>query len=226
MTTDRKSTNKERFPLMTGLITLVGLGIVVAASGFAYAASQETHDPFCASCHTQPESTFFERSTSAPATDLASFHTPQNTRCIDCHSGPGVIGRMQAELLGARNAAAWYLHLATQPAPLTFAIQDANCLKCHQDVTQPGFIPKENVTVPTGGGGGEGGEGGRGETGRPNHWHQQLAQWQAVDPTVPGCTTCHFSHSTGTTAQTGFEDAQTTTTVCNACHVVLRRGRG
>jgi nitrate/TMAO reductase-like tetraheme cytochrome c subunit len=64
------------------------------------------HDQFCASCHTQPESIFFQRSTGALAVDLASFHTTQKTRCIDCHSGPGLFGRMQAELLGARNASA------------------------------------------------------------------------------------------------------------------------
>jgi DNA-directed RNA polymerase subunit M/transcription elongation factor TFIIS len=158
----------------------------------------------------------------APATDLAAYHTGQNTRCIDCHSGPGISGRLAAELLGARNAAAWYLHLAKQPAPLTFGIQDANCLKCHPTVTQRGFAAKENIAVPSG----EGEGGGRGETGRPNHWHEQLAQWQAVDPAAASCTSCHGGHATNASAQTGFMDAPTTTLVCNACHVVLRRGRG
>ncbi|MEJ2563466.1 MAG: hypothetical protein P8Z42_12365, partial [Anaerolineales bacterium] len=83
---------------MAGILVL---GFVLAASGFAFAASKESHDPFCASCHTQPESTFFERSLDVEAVDLASFHTQETTRCIDCHSGPGVLGRMQAEWLGA-----------------------------------------------------------------------------------------------------------------------------
>jgi nitrate/TMAO reductase-like tetraheme cytochrome c subunit len=217
MTTDRPSTGKKRFPLLTVLAALAALGVVLAAGGFTFAANQETHDPFCASCHTQPESTFFQRSTSAQAVDLASFHTTQKTRCIDCHSGPGLFGRMQAELLGARNASVWYLHTATQPAPLTFPIKDANCLKCHQDVTQKGYIPKQAVTIPGGGG--------RGEA-RINHWHENLARWQAADPNAGDCTSCHSGHLAGGSAQTGFQIAQTTTNTCDACHRVLRRGGG
>lgn len=217
MTTDRPSPGKKRFPLLTVLVALVVLGVVLAASGFTFAASQETHDPFCGSCHTEPESTFLQRSTSTQAEDLASFHTTQTTRCIDCHSGPGLVGRMQAELVGARNATTWYLHIATQPAPLIFPIQDANCLKCHQDVTQQGFIPKESATIPSSG------ESGRGETGRNNHWHQFLARWQAADPNASGCTSCHSGHSTSSGAQTGFQDAPTTNNLCDACHRVLRR---
>ena len=156
---------RRRPSFLTGLFGLAGLAVVLAAGGFTFAASQESHDSFCASCHTQPETIFFERSTSANAVDLASFHTAKETRCIDCHSGPGLFGRMQAELLGARNAAAFYTHTAVQPAKLTYPIQDANCLKCHQDVTQRGFVPKEAVTIP-------GGEGRRGEEGGNNHWHE------------------------------------------------------
>ncbi len=150
------------------------LAVVLTAGGFAFAASQETHDPFCASCHTQPESTFFQRTTGSQPVDLASFHTEKTTRCIDCHSGPGLFGRMGAELLGARNALAWYTHTAAQPAKLTVPISDANCLKCHQDVVQSGYVPK---TAVQGLGGRRGGE----ESG-PNHWHERLAEWQASTP--------------------------------------------
>ncbi len=217
-------TSQRRFPILTVLLGVAALGIVLAAGGFTFAASQETHDPFCASCHTEPESTFFQRSTAAQAVDLAAFHTAQQTRCIDCHSGPGTIGRMQAELLGARNAAAWITHTDVQPAPLTYPIQDQNCLKCHQDVVQRGFVAKEAITIPSGGGeqGGEGGEGGRGELGPRNHWHTFLARWQIVDPGAGSCTSCHTGHSTGSTAQNGFLDAQTTRNECNACHRATR----
>jgi hypothetical protein len=215
----------KRFPVLPMLLGLVAVGIVLVAGGFTFAASQETHDSFCASCHSEPESTFYQRAVAAQAADLASFHTAQQTRCIDCHSGAGPIGRIQAELLGARNAAAWYTHTAVQPARLTFPIQDQNCVKCHADLTQPGFVAKEQITIPSapGGGGGEG-EGGRGEQGRRNHWHTFLARWQLIDPTAGSCTSCHSGHTTGSTAQNGFLDAQTTANECNACHRVLRRG--
>jgi hypothetical protein len=153
------------------------------------------------------------------ARGLASFHTGQQTRCIDCHSGTGTFGRMQAELLGARNATAWYLHTSVQPAPLTHPIQDGNCLKCHQDVTQRGFIPKEAITIP-------GGEGGRGEGRRNNHWHELLTRWQGADPNAGSCTSCHSGHTTSGSAQTGFLDTLATNSTCDACHRVLRREGG
>ncbi|MEJ2557957.1 MAG: hypothetical protein P8186_17365, partial [Anaerolineae bacterium] len=139
MTVKQPSPRKKISRFASVLIGIVALGIFLTAGGFTFAATQETHDPFCASCHTQPESTFFQRSTDAQAVDLAAYHTAQKTRCIDCHSGPGVLGRMRAEWLGAHNALAWYTHTAIQPAKLTVPIQDANCLKCHQDVTQRGY---------------------------------------------------------------------------------------
>ncbi len=190
----------------------------MAISGFGFAASQETHDAFCASCHTQPESTFFQRSSGPQPVDLASFHTVQKTRCIDCHSGQGLFGRVQAELMGARNALKWYTGTAIQPAVLTYAIGDQNCLKCHQQVTQQGFSPQEQITVPSGVNAGR--EGG----GRANHWHQFLARWQAASPTAGNCVSCHSGHAAGSTAQNGFMNAQNVQDTCNACHQVLRHG--
>jgi nitrate/TMAO reductase-like tetraheme cytochrome c subunit len=220
MTSEGPSPRKRTRRLILVLATVVIVGILLTAGGFAFAASQESHDPFCASCHTQPESTFFQRSTAAQPTDLASHHTAQQTRCIDCHSGPGLVGRMRAELLGAHNAFAWITHTAIQPAQLTVPIRDANCLKCHRDVTQRGYKPK--VPVAIGGLNIRGGE----EEGRSNHWHEFLARWQATTPNAGTCTSCHSGHLTDGTAQTGFENLQTTRTVCNACHEVLREGRG
>jgi nitrate/TMAO reductase-like tetraheme cytochrome c subunit len=201
-------------------VILLGLGVVLAAGGFTFAASQETHDPFCASCHTQPETSFVERSTASQPADLAAFHTTQETRCIDCHSGVGVTGRMQAELLGARNAFAWYTRTAVQPAQQTIPIDDANCLKCHQEVVQPGFTPTQTVAIE-----GERRRGGE-EEGGPNHWHEDMARWQARVPTAGTCTSCHPGHSTSGTPETGFQDTQVTRQVCNDCHRTLGEGRG
>jgi hypothetical protein len=214
MTQKQSILNKKTIPMIVaGLV----VAVLLAAGGFGFAASKEAHDAFCASCHTQPESTFFQRSTGAQPVDLASFHSPQETRCIDCHSGQGIFGRVQAELLGGRNAFKWYTGSAVQPAVLTFPISDQNCLKCHQQITQRGFSPKEQIAVPGGNSGGEDGEG------RANHWHQFLSRWQAASPTAGSCVTCHSGHSTGTTAQTGFMKAQNVQDTCDACHKVLRK---
>ncbi len=196
------------------LIGIAVLGVLAAAGGFTFAATQETRDSFCASCHTQPESTFYERSTAAQQVDLASFHTTKKTRCIDCHSGQGLTGRMSAELLGARNAFLWYTGTAVQPAKLTIPIDDANCLKCHQQVTSRNYVPTSSGSGITGGF----------EEGRNNHWHAFLARWQAAASNAGSCTSCHPGHSTDGSAQTGFQNQQTTRSVCDACHQVLREG--
>lgn len=220
MTQELKPAGKKPSWVILVLIAAVVVVVVLTASGFAYAASQETHDPFCGSCHTQPESTFLQQATSAPAVNLASYHTTQKTRCIDCHSGQGIVGRVLAEMMGARNAFKWYTGTAVQPAVRVFPIGDGNCLKCHQPVTQRGFTPREQITLA----GVSAGRGG--EEGRANHWHEQLARWQATSATAGTCINCHSGHITGSSAQNGFMAGQNVQGVCEACHQVLRRGEG
>ena len=100
MTIKQSSPRKKIFGLTSVLVGIAALGVFLATGGFIFAASQEAHDPFCASCHTQPKLTFFQRSTDAQAVDLAAYHTAQKTRCIDCHSGQGVWGRMAGRIAG------------------------------------------------------------------------------------------------------------------------------
>jgi hypothetical protein len=189
---------RRRLPLIPIIGGLVLLSALLAAGGFAFAATQEQHDAFCASCHSQPESTFYQRSQGAQPVDLASAHTPKNVTCINCHSGVGVTGRMSAELMGARNAALWYTGRAAQPAPLTFPIGDANCLKCHQEVT--------------------------GSRSQNNHFHYFLARWQAIDPKAATCVSCHGGHTTDGTADIMFLNQATAEAVCQACHTQLGAG--
>ncbi len=211
---------KKRTRILYVVVALAAFGIVFTIAGFTFAATQEQHDSFCASCHTQPESTYFERSIAAQPVDLASFHTTQQVICIDCHSGAGITGRLSAELMGARNALLWYSGTAQQPAPLTIPISDASCLKCHQDVVSQQFVAKEQITVPSGSQGGE-----REEAPR-NHWHIFLAEWQANSSTAATCVSCHGGHSTDGTAQFGYMVNQTVQQECDACHQALRRRRG
>ncbi len=124
---------------------------------------------------------------------------------------------MQAEMLGARNAFKWYTGTAIQPAVQVFPIGDGNCLKCHQQVTQRGFTPQEQISVP-----GIRARGGEGEGGN-NHWHVQMARWQAASSSAGTCVSCHSGHKTVGTAQTGFMD-QNIQAMCNGCHQVLRGG--
>jgi len=179
-------------------VLLVGVGLVIflPASGCTFAGSQEQHDIFCSSCHTQPESTFYQRSLGTQAVDLASAHKAKQVRCIDCHSGVGVAGRIQAELLGAHNALAYYSKTAVEPAKLTRPIADANCLKCHQDINGPVDMN--------------------------NHFHVFLPRWQAVDPNAATCVSCHQGHSDNGNSQIMFLNEATTREVCQACHAAIR----
>lgn len=204
MPTTRKSRRHKRrsfkpSPLLKIILAGAGVAALLAVSGFTFAASRETHDSFCASCHTQPESTFYQRSITNPPVDLASAHKAEQTRCIDCHSGIGVFGRMGAELLGAHNALAFYTRTAVQPAVLTKSIGDANCLKCHQDVTAQ--APEIN-----------------------NHFHVFLFRWQAADPNAAHCVSCHGGHTTEGSADTRFMSDATVRPQCEACHQALGEG--
>jgi predicted CXXCH cytochrome family protein len=187
--------SKKSFKLLPTLLIVGLVGLLLAGGGFAFAATQEANNSFCASCHTQPESTFYQRSVDAQPVDLASYHNAKKINCIDCHSGDGLGGRLQAELLGAHNALAFYTGTAVQPAVLTQPLGDQNCLKCHQVVTK--------------------------QTARNNHFHGFLARWQSVDAKAGRCVSCHNGHTTDGTAQNRFQNTVRSRAVCDACHAKL-----
>jgi predicted CXXCH cytochrome family protein len=190
-----RSTSKFPWPVVGIAAAIV---LLLAGSGLGFAASQEENDSFCASCHTQPESTYYERSLAATPVDMASSHhttNDQNSKCIDCHSGSGITGRLAAMLLGARNAFMLFTHTATQPAPLTVPIQDENCIKCHDNISR--------------------------QTDLSNHFHAFLARWQAADPKAASCVDCHSAHTTGGDAAQGYLLADRVNPICDRCHQAL-----
>jgi predicted CXXCH cytochrome family protein len=175
------------------------VAVVMAAGGFGFAASMEENNAFCASCHTQPESTYFARFQAAAPADLASQHNAKAVKCIDCHSGPGTPGRISAMLEGANNAVKFYTRSYTQPAVLRGTYPNDNCLKCHQVVLTP--------------------------TDMNNHWHSFLPQLQAAAPTTTvRCAACHTTHATDGDVQLMWLNQTKTEAVCQSCHNVLRGG--
>jgi predicted CXXCH cytochrome family protein len=188
---------RRKWPLI--LVVAIPVALVLLGAGTGAVAMQfENHDDFCASCHSEPENTYVQRESAAP-TDLASFHKTKDVRCIDCHSGPGLVpGRVNSLLLGARDLLAWTTGRATQPAVHTRPIEDANCLKCHAEVTaQRDFN---------------------------NHFHVLLSRWQAQDKNAATCVSCHQAHHTDGEEQLKFLNRVTTVNVCQSCHAVLRGG--
>ena len=189
---------KWRGPVWVG----IGLLLMIIA-GFLVFSRVEENDAFCASCHSQPEATYFERAQSAKAIDLASAHAmlaqhdaaAVSVRCIDCHAGPGLMGRASAMSQGLRDAIRWVAGTAQQPAVQTVAFGDANCLKCHADVPQV--------------------------TDFDSHFHRHLARWQQVDVAAATCVSCHAAHTTDGNVTIGFLQQQRTLVTCNSCHKAL-----
>ena len=186
---------RRKWPLI--LLAAAPLALVLLIFGAGFTAMQfENHDDFCASCHSEPESMYFQRE-SAASTDLASFHATKNVRCIDCHSGQGLVpGRVSSLMLGARDLLAWVSGRAIQPAVHTRPIEDVNCLKCHADITT-----RRDFN---------------------NHFHVFLTRWQAQDKNAATCVSCHQSHPTNGEPTLQFLNRETTVNVCQSCHNTLR----
>jgi predicted CXXCH cytochrome family protein len=178
-----------------GALVIFGIAIPLSAM------QMENHDSFCASCHTEGEQTFFNRSltTIDTSTDLASFHAAKKVaRCIDCHTAPGIIGRYGGLMAGATDLVSYFSGHYPQPAALEEPMSDENCTKCHANVTA-----KQDFN---------------------NHFHAFLPKWQLVDPKAASCVDCHASHDTTNDAGTAFLNQTKTAQICEKCHAIAGGG--
>ena len=174
-------------------------GLVLAGGGMVTAIQLENHNAFCASCHTEPESQFYQRSQVA-AVDLASAHNAKEVACIQCHSGPGTAGRVQAVAsVAAPDTFAFYSGHYRKPATLTVPIGDEHCLKCHADVSA-----RQDFN---------------------NHFHVFLPKLRAAAPgNAATCVDCHKGHVLNGLPNVVFLPQATTEAVCQRCHSILREG--
>lgn len=172
---------------VTAFLALLALGLYMGGTKL------EESDSFCASCHTQPEESFFQRSVAASEPqDLASFHAQKGVLCIECHAGKGLVGRSLGLMAGAQDLVAFYSGHYPQPAKLEEPLPEANCTRCHQNV-----LTRQDFN---------------------NHFHLFLARWRSIDPQAATCASCHSSHTTSGSAQNKFLVEKTTLEVCQRCH--------
>lgn len=178
--------------IQTAVILVVVIG-AAAVAGLSYAAHLENNDSFCASCHTQPESKYFQRSQAAPV-DLASAHAAKDVSCIQCHSGSGVSGRLMAmATVALPDLMAYKSGQYHDPAIVTVPIGDQNCIKCHSDVTQQRTFD--------------------------NHFHFFLSTWRAQRPDQAAtCVDCHQSHNQAGDPSVGYLIEADTVPICQDCH--------
>ncbi len=186
--------DRARLAVLGGMLAVL-LALVAAIGSTAYGLNQENHDDFCASCHTQPETQYYQQSLEGNPATLASFHAGQTVRCIDCHSGGGPFGRLEGLTQGTLDLLSFYSGNYHNPAITTNKLSDDSCLKCHQEIL--------------------------GNTTFDNHMHLFLSRWQSADPNAAGCVDCHHSHPLANAAQQYLAVNQVQT-VCEQCHRLLR----
>ncbi len=195
-----------RFSIFIGLLL-----VILSTALVAGAVQLENHDSFCASCHTEPESTYYERTQAETPSDLASAHVlyDEPVRCIDCHSKPGTEGRAQALWQGAQDVLAYVAGDYHEPAITQNPLGDAPCLQCH---TQPSrdnpITPEEDANLIY--------------SNSHFHWVEYTEAWLREAPNPSGvCGTCHESHTENTLAALGYRYMPDVNTACDDCHLVL-----
>lgn len=172
------------------------LGLLALIGGGLFAYQIETTNAGCATCHTQPETVYVDRTQAQPI-DLASLHAAENLACIDCHSGAGTLDRAEAVVLGARNFITFVLGQNHHPAEMRVPFDDAGCAACHADL-----LTDAHST---------------------NHYHFYLARWQALSPGQAGtCASCHHAHAAESQLGQTEPDAGAMDAVCQRCHAQAR----
>ena len=183
---------------LLGCVGVVG-GAVLTIGGVGVSLALENQDVFCASCHTEPEVTYYQQSAQSNPGTLAAFHSHEQTACIDCHSGSGILGRSEGLAQGAQDLMAFLSRTYHNPAVTLNPLSDGSCLKCHQNISQ---------SRPSG------------SRATNGHYHLFLPRWQAVDPQAARCITCHTAHTHGLDGLQ-FMRQGVAARVCDDCHTAL-----
>jgi len=221
---------RRRWPLI-----LIGIGfglIVLGSAGFVGASLVEENDSFCASCHTVPESTYFNRVTtvyntpSAPIPDLASAHyrqaqaKNQSFQCINCHRGDASLSqRIETLALGAADILI-YVSGKSNPTiektEITKAyLPNSACIKCHTDtlLTMRGlqshfhnFLPQTAALVA------------QGKALVAGDTRGRFGRVRTVNVSLQ-CTDCHLAHiSKDTDPQLKYMNRDYVQKSCDTCH--------
>lgn len=166
----------------------IGLGLLLlfAGGGFTVVHLEENNE-FCASCHTEPETAYVQRTSAAPV-DLASAHAVERVACIACHSGEGAVGRVDAFVLGAQNVVRFVSGNYQSPTQAQTPIHTDHCTKCHSNLLS---------TLST-----------------RNHFHYYTPQWDNPTACV-ACHPAHPTDRTAETGYTLESDVRPACEACH-----------
>lgn len=189
------------------VLILTGVGLAALVGGVGVGIQLENRDSFCASCHTEPETLYYNRTLATPI-DLASAHggTEPRVRCIDCHSGEGIAGRALSLGQGAGDLLAYLLGNYTSPAETSNPVGDQGCTKCHIPVEREGAGAETTGTIAS-----------------RSHYHfaEYLNEWWTRIPSPAGtCFACHPSHLGAGATQLDIPTTNTSD-ACDNCHTAL-----
>ena len=190
----------------------MGVGLILLSIvSVAGAIHLENRDSFCASCHTQSETTYYQHTQAETPSDLASAHAMYESavRCIDCHSGEGAQGRIAALQQGASDLFAYLVGDYHNPAQSENPLGDEPCLKCHTAPSRDNPIEHEDDPRLI-------------YSASHYHWVEYTTAWLEAEPNPAGvCGVCHASHSEGTIAALGFRYMPAVNAACDDCHTAL-----
>ncbi len=177
---------------------LGAIAFILSIGVYTTGVQIENNDSFCASCHVEPETTYYQDSLEqAGVITLAAFHAGEEVRCIDCHSRRWIPGRLWSQWGGLQNVFVYRSGHYKQPSVTTRPVGDGGCSKCHSDLT---WVSE-----------------------RPGHYHSPglRRKWRVAGGSANSCEACHPSHKSDVPASDDFMDEAQIEMQCDACHEAI-----
>ena len=231
---------RVRWPVI--LIAALMGAVALGSFGFVTASALEEHDVFCTSCHTFPETTYYNRAyfaldnRSDPAPDLATQHYLSNEsepfKCITCHRGDSSLGNRLATTLLAGRDSVTYLLGREDPAIEKTHINEAwlpnrACMSCHTEalLTLAGINNHFHTRLPQAADALKNGGKLSVATSYTGNREALLSQGLETVASPLVCTSCHLAHKTiaGGSA-TFYIDTDIRNQACVECHLYAGKG--
>lgn len=134
--------------------SVVAAALVLGPTGWLVTDALESENDFCTACHLEPgvplHKTIRANFDARPNVNLAGLHASvgaeaepgaanaraREFRCIDCHGGVGLVGKVRAKVLAAKDAFWYVVGHFEEPERMSSPLVEEDCRQCH-----PSFAP-------------------------------------------------------------------------------------